>query len=616
MDGWRTIVSGIMALVALATTGHVTPALADKLVALVIGNSAYQHVARLANPANDAGAMTEMLRKAGFDVVESQRDLTASEMRRTLRDFADQARDADIALVYFAGHGIEVDGNNYLIPVDAVLERDLDIYDEAFALDRILVTVEPARQLRLVILDACRDNPFAKSMKRTIGSRAISRGLAKVEPTLPNTLVAFASKAGSTASDGDSRHSPFTAALIKHIAKPGLDLRRAFGFVRDDVLKSTSNRQEPYVYGSLGGDDLPLVPAKTEAVGPQSSPQDAVRRDYELALQLGTRDGWTAFLARYADGFYADLARGQLAKISAEEARQAATEKARQAETEKNRLTAERAKQAEQDKAATAARVAEDERLAAERAKAAQEAKAAAAEQRRKEIEAAVAKALAERATADKALADKRSSDDAVHKPDQTAQPGSEQKLTALAPPSMAPASNPQEISKSLQAELRRVGCLSGEPEAEWSTAARRSLKRFNQHAGTRFDVEVASADALDVVKAKPSRVCPPLCQHGFRADGDRCVRIACRRGYQVNDDNECERIPQRKPAEARELVRPRDAERRTEPSRAAKPQSSGEIFCNSAGCRPVPPGCHLQRTEGRAPTTEGINGGLREVCN
>jgi uncharacterized caspase-like protein len=149
-------------------------------------------------------------------------------------------------------------------------------------LDRILVTLEPAKQLRLVILDACRNNPFAKAMKRTIGSRAIGMGLAKVEPTSPNTLIA-----GSTALDGDSNNSPFTAALIRHITKPGLDLRKAFGFVRDDVLKNTSNRQEPYVYGSLGGDDVPLVPAKLVVSEPLHNAQADIRRDYELALQVG-----------------------------------------------------------------------------------------------------------------------------------------------------------------------------------------------------------------------------------------------------------------------------------------------------------------------------------------
>jgi uncharacterized caspase-like protein len=358
------------------------PASAAKRVALVIGNSGYQKVARLDNPANDAAAMTEVLKGAGFDLVESRRDLNTSEMRRALRDFSDKARDADVAVVYYAGHGIEVDGANYLIPVDAVLERDIDIYDEAFALDRILVTIEPAKQLRLVILDACRDNPFAKSMKRTSGSRAVGRGLAKIEPNSPNTLIAYASKAGSTASDGDSKNSPFTAALVKHIAKPGLDLRKAFGFVRDDVLKNTSNRQEPYVYGSLGGDDVPLVPG-TPVVSAAPNPNSEVRRDYELALQIGTREVWTAFLAQHSEGLYATLAKGQLSKVASEEARVAATNKARQAEEETARLRAGGAQQAEQAKAAARAKAAEDARIAAEKAKQIQLEQVAAAEQAR-----------------------------------------------------------------------------------------------------------------------------------------------------------------------------------------------------------------------------------------
>ncbi len=110
-----------------------------------------------------------------------------------------------MAVIYYAGHGIELDGTNYLIPVDATLETDTDVLDETLSLDRVLFAVEPAKQLRLVILDACRDNPFAKTMKRTVGSRAIGRGLAKVEPSSPNTMIAFAAKAGSTASDGDSQ---------------------------------------------------------------------------------------------------------------------------------------------------------------------------------------------------------------------------------------------------------------------------------------------------------------------------------------------------------------------------------------------------------------------------
>ena len=368
---------------------------AAKRVALVIGNAGYQSVAQLANPANDAAAMSAVLKEAGFDLVESRRDLKIPEMRRVLRDFADKARDADVAVIFYAGHGIEVEGTNYLLPTDAVLERDTDIYDEAFSLDRLLVTIEPAKQLRLVILDACRDNPFARTMKRTIGSRAVGRGLAKVEPASPNTLIAFASKAGSTASDGDSKNSPFTAALVKHIARPGLDLRKAFGFVRDDVLKTTRNRQEPYVYGSLGGDDVALVPAVPAFAAPASASVD-IRRDYELAQQVGTRAAWKSFLSAYPSGFYADLARGQIDKIATEEARVAATDKAQRAEEEKVRLSAEGARQTEQVKAAAAAQSAEQARLAAETARMAALAKAAAAEQAR----AAMEKAATEKAAA------------------------------------------------------------------------------------------------------------------------------------------------------------------------------------------------------------------------
>ena len=260
------------------------PAFAERRIALVIGNSAYERVPQLINPVNDATVMADMFKGAGFDDVQLKLNLKATEMRRTLRDFADDSRTADFAIVYFAGHGLEIQGTNYLVPVDAVLERDVDAYDEAISLDRFLNVIEPARQLRLVILDACRDNPFAKSMKHAIVSRAIDRGLAKIELASPNTLVAFAAKAGSTAADGNSKNSPFTTALVKFLPTPGLDLRKAFGFVRDDVLKNTRNKQEPFIYGSLGGEDVPLVPAPPVVAAPIVDPGTAARDDYELAF--------------------------------------------------------------------------------------------------------------------------------------------------------------------------------------------------------------------------------------------------------------------------------------------------------------------------------------------
>ncbi|MBR0828188.1 caspase family protein [Bradyrhizobium manausense] len=609
-------------LIAFAVWLGCGPAMAERRVALVIGNSAYKSAPRLTNPVNDATLVGGMFKKAGFDNVDVRLDLNAADMRRSLREFAGRTRDAEIAVIYYAGHGIELDGTNYLIPTDAALETDGDVLDETVALDRALFAVEPAKQLRLVILDACRDNPFAKTMKRTVASRAIGRGLAKVEPTSPNTMIAYAAKAGSTASDGDSKNSPFAAALVERLPTPGLDLRKAFGFVRDDVLKTTGYKQEPYVYGSLGGDDVALVAVKPVATGPQANPDSEIRRDYELALQLGTRDGWTAFLGQYPDGFYANLAKGQLNKIAAEETRAAAADKARQAEEEKARLASERAKKAEQDKAAAAAKAAEDARLAAEKAKQAEEAKAAAAEQRRKDAEAAAAKVLAEKQAAEKALADKIASDKAAaelvaKQAAEKAQRDGEQKVAAVAPTQTSSSLSPQETAKLVQSELRRVGCLTGAADGDWNATSQRSLTLFNKHAGMKLDTKLASFDALDAIKSRQGRVCPLVCDHGFRADGDACVKIACRAGYRVNDDNECEKIQEKKPVATREDAKPRDDERKKAESKPSKPQATGQIYCSSAGCRPVRQGCRLDVGVATPYSRSGGTGsGTVEVCN
>lgn len=600
------------------------PAFAEKRVALVLSNSAYQNVAPLPNPINDGALIAATLKDAGFDVVDFRRDLPALETRRALRDFADRARDAEIAVVYYAGHGIEVDGANYLIPVDARLERDTDVYDEAFSLDRVLIAIEPAKKLRLVILDACRDNPFAKTMKRTVASRAIGQGLAKVEPTSPNVLIAYSAKAGSTAADGDGRNSPFTSALSKHLTTPGLDVRRAFGYVRDDVLKSTNNRQEPFVYGSLGGEDVPLVPASAKVsppAAPAPNPQADIRRDYELALQIGNESALNAFLAQYPDGFYASLAKLQLEKIAAEEARVAATEKARAAEQERMRLAAEGAQRAQQAKAAADARAAEQARIAAEKAKQVAQEQAAVAEQKRLAAE----KALADKIAADKAAADKAAGDQAAAAP--AAGPVDKDKAVNVA--ALSTGSPQVDVTKSVQTELRRVGCLTGAADGEWNAASQRSLTLFNRYAKTRLDTKVANVDTLDAIKLKSSRVCPLVCEHGYKADGDRCTRIVCGEGSFLNDDNACEKRREKKPVAKRDSDdRPTRRERAERPTRERpdvrirRPLASsgggggGQVVCDRGGCRPISRGCHLEyRTTAQGGPYEG-GGGNIQVCN
>jgi hypothetical protein len=293
-------------------------AFAERRVALVVGNSSYAAVPQLPNPSRDANAVAKMFKDAGFETIETYLDVGNLDFKRAIRKFEDTAVDADIAVLFYAGHGIEIGGTNYLVPIDAKLASDRDAPDEAIPLDRLVLSADGARKLRVIILDACRDNPYAGKMRRESRAalRAVSSGLGKVEPSSTDTLIAYAAKAGSTAEDGERDHSPFTAALLKHLTVPGLDLRLAFGRVKDEVMKSTNGRQEPFVYGSLGGGNYSLVPAAAEQKGGATNAASAdVKADYQLVEKIGSRKAWEVFLTTHTSGFYADLAREQLKKL-------------------------------------------------------------------------------------------------------------------------------------------------------------------------------------------------------------------------------------------------------------------------------------------------------------
>ncbi len=291
----------------------------EKRVALIVGNSAYQNAPALPNPARDARAVAAMFTKAGYDVVSTAYDLGNLDFKRSIRQFEDAAADADIAVVYYAGHGIEIHGVNYVVPVDARLASDRDADDEAIPLDRLIESVDGAKKLRVIILDACRDNPFSRTMKQQrMASRGITSGLSAAEPTSINTLIAYAAKAGSQAEDGSGDHSPFATALMDNLFVPGLDVRLAFGRVRDEVLKKTSNRQEPFVYGSLGGGNVALVPGAEQPAGgavAKANDADGERSDYSLVEKIGTKGAWQVFLTQHPNGFYAELARAQITKL-------------------------------------------------------------------------------------------------------------------------------------------------------------------------------------------------------------------------------------------------------------------------------------------------------------
>jgi uncharacterized caspase-like protein len=177
-------------------------------------------------------------------------DLSREQFASVLKDFSAMADSAEWAVIYYAGHGIELGGNNYLVPVDAKFASDRDVSLEAVTLEQVLQSVEGASKLRLVILDACRDNPFAQKMIRSSGSRSIGKGLGNIEPE-GTTLVAYAAKHGQTAEDGSGRNSPYASALIRNIQTPGIEINQVFRRVHDEVMNATGKRQQPFTYGAL-----------------------------------------------------------------------------------------------------------------------------------------------------------------------------------------------------------------------------------------------------------------------------------------------------------------------------------------------------------------------------
>ncbi len=297
-----------------------TPAYA-KRVALIIANGRYTNATSLKNPAADAALIAKSLRQAGFTSVDVKVDLGKTAMDRELSLFGQKSEGADVALIYYAGHGIEAGGQNYLIPTDAILQRDRDLEVEATRLDTVMLMSESAR-MRIVVLDACRNNPFIATMQRTLRNRAVGRGLAAVEPE-GETLVVYAAKAGATAADGTGANSPFAEAMAKRLVQPGLEISLLFRSVRDDVLKTTGRTQEPFTYGSLSGNAFYFVaPAaggvQVAATAPQPALSPASDALYwQGTVSANTERAYKDYLKRFPKGEYVDVARENLQRFMA-----------------------------------------------------------------------------------------------------------------------------------------------------------------------------------------------------------------------------------------------------------------------------------------------------------
>jgi uncharacterized caspase-like protein/nuclear transport factor 2 (NTF2) superfamily protein len=289
----------------------------EKRVALVIGNAAYQHGSKLLNPKNDATDMAASLRKLGFQVIAGF-DLTKPVMDRTIRDFAMALQGADVGLFYYAGHGLQVSGQNYLVPVEAELSSAAALDFEMVRLDLIHRTMEREASTNIIFLDACRDNPLARNLARALGTRSVQvgRGLAAVESG-SGTLISFSTQPGNVASDGTGRNSPFTKALVDHITKSSDDLSAILISVRNDVISSTQRRQVPWEHSALTkrvyfnwqkpiASQIPVVTTKlSEAAEAWSATKDVTN--------VATLE---AFASRYKETFYAELARARISELA------------------------------------------------------------------------------------------------------------------------------------------------------------------------------------------------------------------------------------------------------------------------------------------------------------
>jgi len=309
-------------LVLLVALGFaITAAHAAGRVALVVGNGAYVHSSALANPANDATVIAGSLRQVGFEVVEVT-DGTHRRLLDALSEFGRKAQGSDVALFFYAGHGLEVSGRNWILPVDADIQASSDLPAAAVKVDDVLELMELSEaRVRLVILDACRNNPLPRSL-----TRASTRGLAKIDASAAGTMIVFSAAPGEVALDGSGLNSPFSEALAKHIGQPGLEVRQMMGRVRQDVLAATGNKQVPWVNEAIVGDyfiagEVPAAnPPPAQPIAPPVAGQSNDALSVELAFwnsvqDSGSRDMLDLYLKKYPNGAFRDLAEVKIAAL-------------------------------------------------------------------------------------------------------------------------------------------------------------------------------------------------------------------------------------------------------------------------------------------------------------
>ncbi len=315
-----------LSLICMLLTAH--SAKADRRVAFVVGNGAYRNVAQLPNPPVDAKAMAAVLRNVGFEVVEGT-NLTRDAMTERLLEFGQKAQGADVAVFFYAGHGIAIGGTNYLLPIDADIKSEMDVkLGAAINIDLTLDQTMSDAKVKLVFLDACRDNPFAAKIKSNSATRSVSvqTGLAEMKSG-EGTLIAFATGPGQTALDGqEGTNSPFTRALLAHITEPGVEIQQAMTEVRAQVNEETNKGQLPWGHTNLIGSvylnpaAAPAANASTQSSSPAPAAANSGATDVELEFwrsvrELNKPEELNAYLTNYPNGQFKSLALARIAAL-------------------------------------------------------------------------------------------------------------------------------------------------------------------------------------------------------------------------------------------------------------------------------------------------------------
>jgi uncharacterized caspase-like protein len=310
----RTFWEGCLFLIAAYALGC-APASAEKRVALIIGNGAYSHKAQLANPPHDAEDVATALKRTNFEVIFAT-DLGQSEMQDAAINFSRAARNADVALFYYSGHAMQFNGVNYLMPIDAKLDDEADL-KRFIRVDDIMNDLQQAKNLRILVLDSCRDNPFAESLKRSLGSTrssSVRQGLSKMDAPL-GTIVSFSTQAGQTADDGNGRNSPYTAAFLKRIEEPE-EIGDVFRDISSDVYETSGKSQLPELSLSIVGKFYLNGPVSITVTHPaQSAPTDAcsaAEAHWKAADAIGTVTAYEDHIAKFPRCAFINLAKARV----------------------------------------------------------------------------------------------------------------------------------------------------------------------------------------------------------------------------------------------------------------------------------------------------------------